>query len=262
MGCALVGRSAPRPRSRVVPVAVPRRSAARRSGRARGRRGRPARRWAPRRRRPPKASWWAASTIGPRPWPQTDQSGLLDQLAQRCRIHRFTGLAAACGCGPGPVALVLRPFCVAVQQEELHHTYGAASPYDDCRAGGIVGGDVQPVPGAVERLVAHGRDRNRRITAVAETSTSGRHADKPGLCSTVRGSTSLWWASIACTTSSDSPYLRARSAPTPAWVPSASCVSALPTSWRSRRHAESAVELSSSAIRPARADSMRCLRSF
>ena len=50
--------------------------------------------------------------------------------------------------------------------------------------------------------------------------------------STVRGSTSLWCASMACTTSSCSPYLRARSAPTIACVPSTSWVSALPMSCR------------------------------
>ncbi len=50
--------------------------------------------------------------------------------------------------------------------------------------------------------------------------------------STVRTSTSLWCASIAWTTSSCSPYLRAISAPMIAWLPSTSWVSALPTSCR------------------------------
>ena len=50
--------------------------------------------------------------------------------------------------------------------------------------------------------------------------------------SMVCGGTSLWCASIACTTSSVSPYLRARSAPISAWLPSTSWVSALPMSCR------------------------------
>ena len=48
--------------------------------------------------------------------------------------------------------------------------------------------------------------------------------------STVFGSTSLWWASIACATASDSPWRRAMRAPTTAWVPSTSWPTALPMS--------------------------------
>src|SRR5436305_766395 len=56
--------------------------------------------------------------------------------------------------------------------------------------------------------------------------------------STVRTSTSLWCASIAWTTSSCSPYLRAISAPMMAWLPSTSWVSALPMSCSTVQHGD------------------------
>ena len=59
----------------------------------------------------------------------------------------------------------------------------------------------------------------------------------------------MWWASIACATASDSPYLRARSPPTSAWGPSISWLTALPMSCRSAaRLAVFALAPSSSAI--------------
>ena len=82
--------------------------------------------------------------------------------------------------------------------------------------------------------------------------------------STVRTSTSLWWASIACTTSGFSPYLRARSAPTIACEPSTSWVSALPMSCRNAARLHWATSSwSSAAISPAMwALSTRCLSTF
>ena len=75
--------------------------------------------------------------------------------------------------------------------------------------------------------------------------------------SMVCGGTSLWCASIACTTSSVSPYLRARSAPISAWLPSTSWVSALPMSCRN------AHRLISGAVQPQLGghDARRCARS-
>ena len=66
------------------------------------------------------------------------------------------------------------------------------------------------------RARARARDARRR---------SGRST-----ASTVCGSTSLWWASIACATASVSPLRRAIRAPTWAWGPSTSWLTALPMS--------------------------------
>ncbi len=67
--------------------------------------------------------------------------------------------------------------------------------------------------------------------------------------STVFGSTSLWWASIACATASDSPWRRAIRPATIACVPSTSCVTALPMSCRSAaRRAVSTLAPSSPAM--------------
>ncbi|MNL14199.1 hypothetical protein D3C87_1351300 [compost metagenome] len=67
--------------------------------------------------------------------------------------------------------------------------------------------------------------------------------------STVLGSSSLWWARMACTTAGFSPYLAAMSAPFTAWEPSISWLTALPRSCMSAaRLATWTLAPSSSAI--------------
>ena len=81
---------------------------------------------------------------------------------------------------------------------------------------------------------------------------------------TVRGSTSLWWASMAWITSSFSRYFRASSTPICTWEPSTSWSMDLPRSWS--RPARLAWVMSapiSAAMSPARWDtSMEWLSTF
>jgi len=79
-----------------------------------------------------------------------------------------------------------------------------------------------------------------------------------------RGSTSLWWASMAWMMSSRSLYFRANSTPRDTWVPSSSWSTALPRSWsRPARLAAWTSAPSSEAIMPAMwLTSMECCRTF
>ena len=81
---------------------------------------------------------------------------------------------------------------------------------------------------------------------------------------TVWGSTSPWWASMACRTSGDSLYFRAMSTPMVTWLPSTSWSMLLPRSWSSPARLAVVTSTPSSAARsPAMwATSMEWLRTF
>ncbi len=113
--------------------------------------------------------------------------------------------------------------------------------------------------------------RSRRRTYDSSTSrrAPGRAAETASAACTrmavsVRGSTSLWWASMPCTTPASSPKRRPISAPTRAWEPPTSWLTALPTSWRNAARFGSAGSIPNSAasISAMRADSTRWLSTF
>ena len=87
----------------------------------------------------------------------------------------------------------------------------------------VAGGDLLEVAQALDVLL-------QRLAAGAGPGAESASAAWTITASTVCGSTSLWWASIAWATASDSPWRRARSPPTSACGPSISCETALPMS--------------------------------